>query len=194
MEEHRNFGFFAGAMSQCLMEDEQHITPPVESFKVSAEISTNASFRVLVRRPGGVRKPEVRYTCSPLRRTDQEWETALDTNSFKVLRNGGFEPPFEYLASLAPRDRKLQGIFCCRACDLPLFESKNGSGAVGGFPTFKRGLPNLVVEVLGQEGVRPRVELRCKCCGSFVGVSESTYVVSSIAIVRKELSPDQYSM
>jgi peptide-methionine (R)-S-oxide reductase len=102
-------------------------------------------------------------------KTDEEWRRVLTSDQFRVMRQKGTEPPF----SCAVEDLKIPkvgGVYCCAACDLPLFsvESKFESGT--GWPSYFAPINNENVEErrdtsFGME----RTEVICARCESHLG-------------------------
>ena len=75
------------------------------------------------------------WASSPFRRiSDAEWKRRLGEASWRVLRHEGTEQPF----SSPLNDEHRRGVFVCKGCALPLFQSawKYDSGT--GWPSFFR--------------------------------------------------------
>ncbi|WP_436357911.1 peptide-methionine (R)-S-oxide reductase MsrB [Brevundimonas sp. CEF1] len=78
---------------------------------------------------------EGQWASSPFRRiSDAEWKRRLGEASWRVLRHEGTEQPF----SSPLNDEHRRGVFVCKGCALPLFQSvwKFDSGT--GWPSFTR--------------------------------------------------------
>lgn len=78
---------------------------------------------------------EGQWANSPFRRiSDAEWKRRLGEASWRVLRHEGTERPFSSLLN----DEHRRGVFVCKGCALPLFQSawKYDSGT--GWPSFFR--------------------------------------------------------
>ncbi|MNV30166.1 Peptide methionine sulfoxide reductase MsrB [compost metagenome] len=78
---------------------------------------------------------EGQWASSPFRRiSDAEWKRQLGEASWRVLRHEGTEQPF----SSPLNDEHRRGVFACKGCALPLFQSgwKYDSGT--GWPSFTR--------------------------------------------------------
>ena len=78
---------------------------------------------------------EGQWANSPFRRiSDAEWKRRLGDASWRVLRHEGTEQPF----SSPLNDEHRRGVFVCKGCALPLFQSawKYDSGT--GWPSFFR--------------------------------------------------------
>lgn len=75
------------------------------------------------------------WANSPFRRvSDADWKRRLGEASWRVLRHEGTEQPF----SSPLNDEHRRGVFACKGCTLPLFQSgwKYDSGT--GWPSFMR--------------------------------------------------------
>ncbi|WP_312783370.1 peptide-methionine (R)-S-oxide reductase MsrB [Brevundimonas sp.] len=75
------------------------------------------------------------WANSPFRRiSDAEWKRRLGEASWRVLRHEGTEQPF----TSPLNDEHRRGVFVCKGCALPLFQSgwKYDSGT--GWPSFFR--------------------------------------------------------
>ncbi|MFC5373952.1 peptide-methionine (R)-S-oxide reductase MsrB [Brevundimonas faecalis] len=78
---------------------------------------------------------EGQWATSPFRRiSDAEWRRRLGEASWRVLRHEGTEQPF----TSPLNDEHRRGVFVCKGCALPLFQSgwKYDSGT--GWPSFTR--------------------------------------------------------
>lgn len=101
-----------------------------------------------------------------LERTDSEWREALTPEQYRVLREGGTEPPFsgELLAV------KQQGEFHCAGCGQPLFASATKYDSGSGWPSFTAPLEtDAVDEKVDQSHGMTRVEVRCARCEGHLG-------------------------
>ncbi|PKQ38294.1 MAG: peptide-methionine (R)-S-oxide reductase [Actinobacteria bacterium HGW-Actinobacteria-1] len=99
-------------------------------------------------------------------RSDAEWRAVLSAEEYHVLREAGTEPPFsgEYV------DLDEEGIYHCRACGNPLFDSKTKYHSGCGWPSFFDPIsPDAVVELEDLSHGRVRTEIRCGRCGSHLG-------------------------
>jgi peptide-methionine (R)-S-oxide reductase len=84
----------------------------------------------------------------------------------RVLLDHGTEPPF--CGTLL--DNKLDGVYACRLCGLPLFDSGKKFHSGTGWPSFyapfdKEHLMNIDDDSYGMR----RTEIRCARCGSHQG-------------------------
>ena len=99
-------------------------------------------------------------------RDDSYWKDKLSSDEFHVLREKGTERAFtgEYW------NCDDAGIYRCRACGEPLFESDKKFDAGCGWPSFDRPMENTALE-----GIRDtshgmiRTEVTCRKCGGHLG-------------------------
>ncbi len=90
----------------------------------------------------------------------------LNEEEYRVLLNHGTEPAF--CGTLL--DNKMDGVYACRLCGLPLFNSANKFDSGTGWPSFFA--PFDMEHLINIEdttwGMR-RVEIRCARCGGHQG-------------------------
>ncbi len=90
----------------------------------------------------------------------------LDAEERRVLLNQGTEPPF--CGTLL--HNKEAGIYACRLCGLPLFQSGTKFESGTGWPSFFDPLhPDHIREVRDISHGMVRVEIRCRRCDSHLG-------------------------
>ncbi len=78
---------------------------------------------------------ETQWAGSPFRRiSDADWKRRLGDASWRVLRHEGTEQPF----SSALNDEHRRGVFVCKGCALPLFQSAWKFDSGTGWPSFFR--------------------------------------------------------
>lgn len=97
--------------------------------------------------------------------TDEEYREALSPLEYKVLRKQGTERAFtgEYW------DDHTDGVFHCRACGLPLFDSTTKYESGTGWPSFWTALEGSVGQNRDVSFGMVRTELVCARCASHLG-------------------------
>ena len=99
-------------------------------------------------------------------RNDEEWRAALTPEQYRVTRGKGTERAFtgEY------HDCKRRGIYRCRCCATPLFDSSTKFDSGTGWPSFWAPLDedNVRTEEY-QSFFRVRTEVMCSGCDAHLG-------------------------
>ncbi|MAT92870.1 MAG: peptide-methionine (R)-S-oxide reductase [Halioglobus sp.] len=97
---------------------------------------------------------------------DEHWRERLSPEEFHVCREKGTERAFtgEYW------DCKEQGVYLCRCCGEPLFDSGTKYDSGSGWPSFYQPADAEVIEEARDttHGM-VRVEVMCKKCGAHLG-------------------------
>ena len=99
-------------------------------------------------------------------KTDDEWRAQLSAAEFEITRRAGTEPAFTGVYW----DTKSPGIYKCKCCDEPLFESDTKYDSGTGWPSFFKPIAEGAVtehEDLSM-GMR-RIEARCAACDAHLG-------------------------
>ena len=101
-----------------------------------------------------------------LDRADAEWRATLTPEQYRVLREGGTEPPF----SGELLDVKDPGEFRCAACGEPVFDSDAKYDSGSGWPSFTEpSEPDKVSELSDASHGMTRTEVRCARCDGHLG-------------------------
>ena len=97
--------------------------------------------------------------------TDDYWKDSLTPEEFYILREQGTERAFsgEYW------NFKGNGMFVCRACQLPLFNSNTKYKSGTGWPSFTAPFEDHVAEVSDGTLGMVRTEVLCDRCGGHLG-------------------------
>ncbi|MEM1331498.1 MAG: bifunctional methionine sulfoxide reductase B/A protein [Planctomycetota bacterium] len=98
--------------------------------------------------------------------SEEEWKLRLTDEQFRILRNDGTEPAF--CGTLL--DNKLEGVYSCAGCSLPLFTSGDKFDSGTGWPSFFQ--PIAKENVLTHTDVSfgmVREEIVCARCDGHLG-------------------------
>ncbi len=100
------------------------------------------------------------------RKSEQEWQDALDDDSYQVARCGGTERAFtgKYW------NHKEDGIYNCVCCDAPLFSSDTKYDSGSGWPSFYEVIAadNITIKRDDSLGM-VREEVVCRNCDAHLG-------------------------
>lgn len=84
----------------------------------------------------------------------------------RIILHQGTEPPF--CGTLL--DNEQAGMYACRLCSLPLFESNAKFASNTGWPSFDRPFdPQHIKELLDESHNMVRIEVRCRRCDGHLG-------------------------
>lgn len=99
-------------------------------------------------------------------KTSEEWQAELSAQEFQITRQAGTEPAFTGIYW----DTKTPGIYNCRCCDAPLFDSETKYDSGSGWPSFYAPLDANVVKTHEDLslGMR-RIEVTCAACDAHLG-------------------------
>ncbi len=101
----------------------------------------------------------------PVEKTDVEWKALLSPEAYNVLRNAGTERPFS-----SPLDKNYSpGVYSCKACGVPLYESEHKFDSGTGWPSFDRAVEENIEYDVDYKIGYARSELKCANCGSHLG-------------------------
>ena len=99
-------------------------------------------------------------------KTEEEWKAQLSEEEYSIARQAGTERPFTgvYL------DTKTEGVYNCKCCDVPLFDSGTKFDAGCGWPSFFEPIDVEVVRTREDLtlGMR-RLEVLCNRCDAHLG-------------------------
>lgn len=99
-------------------------------------------------------------------KSDEEWKKILTPEEFTILRKKGTERAFtgEYCEAHDP------GLYACRCCETPLFDSRNKFESGTGWPSFHTPVKDNVIKYEGDSSFGMyRVEVMCNVCDGHLG-------------------------
>ena len=99
-------------------------------------------------------------------KTDEEWKKILTPEQFQVTRKKGTERAFtgEYCEAHDP------GLYACRCCNTPLFDSTVKFESGTGWPSFTQPVKDNVIKYEGDNSYGMyRVEVMCNVCDGHLG-------------------------
>ncbi len=99
-------------------------------------------------------------------KSDEEWKKELNEQEYHVLREKGTERP----GTGDLLKNKEEGIYTCRGCQLPLFDSNTKFESGTGWPSYFQPISkeNVVEEIDNTYGMK-RVEVLCGRCQGHLG-------------------------
>lgn len=100
------------------------------------------------------------------KKTDAQWRAELSAEAFHITREKGTERAFtgEY------NDCKAEGMYLCRCCAEPLFDSTTKYNSGSGWPSFYQPLAGeAVIEHKDSSHGMVRVEVTCHKCEAHLG-------------------------
>ena len=104
--------------------------------------------------------------ADPVKKSEAEWREQLDEQEYRVLREKGTERAFagKYHAE------KAKGVYRCRGCGTPLFDSETKFDSGTGWPSFFAPMDedNVRTEV-DRSLFMNRTEVLCAACGGHLG-------------------------
>jgi peptide-methionine (R)-S-oxide reductase len=101
-----------------------------------------------------------------IKKSDAEWARELTPEEFKIARQKGTERAFtgKYW------DTKTQGVYKCRCCGEPLFDSSTKFDSGTGWPSFFAPLKEGAIETEDDSShFMKRTEIHCAKCGCHLG-------------------------
>jgi peptide methionine sulfoxide reductase msrA/msrB len=99
-------------------------------------------------------------------KSDAEWRAQLTPEQYRITRKEGTERPF--CGSLL--DNKLEGVYACVCCELPLFSSSSKFESGTGWPSFFQPIAKEnVAEKADHSHGMARVEIECARCDAHLG-------------------------
>ena len=101
-----------------------------------------------------------------INKTNEEWREQLTESEFHITREAGTEMAF----SGQYWDTKTKGVYNCRCCGEPLFDSESKYDSGCGWPSFYETLETDVVETREDRSMfMVRTEVICSKCEAHLG-------------------------
>ena len=122
----------------------------------------------------------------PIVKSESEWQKELSEEEFRVLRKKGTELPFTGKYN----NHFDKGIYRCRACDTPLYDSESKFESGCGWPSYDKALPGALEFIKDNSHGMIRTEIVCAKCGGHQGhvfndgpsTTGERYCVNSVSI------------
>ncbi|MBL0745455.1 peptide-methionine (R)-S-oxide reductase MsrB [Chryseolinea lacunae] len=99
-------------------------------------------------------------------KSDAEWQKELSPEEYHILRKKGTERAFtgEYCEAHEP------GLYACRGCGTPLFDSRQKFESGTGWPSFTVPVKDNAIQYKSDNSYgMVRVEVMCNVCDSHLG-------------------------
>jgi peptide-methionine (R)-S-oxide reductase len=103
--------------------------------------------------------------CNEGHRSDDDWRSVLTPEQYRVLRQGGTEPPWSHPYNTEHR----QGRYSCAGCGAPLFASDTKFDSGSGWPSYFGAFDDAIETAVDRSHGMVRVEMRCRRCGGHLG-------------------------
>ena len=98
-------------------------------------------------------------------KTEEYWERKLSKKEYNILRKGGTELPYSGKYNNHFED----GVYVCKGCGKPLYESKSKFDSGCGWPSFDRAVESNIEYDIDYKLGYARTELKCNKCGGHLG-------------------------
>jgi peptide-methionine (R)-S-oxide reductase len=101
----------------------------------------------------------------PVEKSEQEWRESLSKKEFNILREQGTEAPFTGELN----DQYSNGIYSCKGCNTPLYESKHKFESNCGWPSYDMAMEGALEYKPDRSSGTLRTEIVCANCGGHQG-------------------------
>jgi peptide-methionine (R)-S-oxide reductase len=107
----------------------------------------------------------IEHKNHPVSKSDDEWQSSLDGDAYRVLRKHGTER-----AGTSPLNHeKREGMYHCAGCGEPLYESRTKYESGSGWPSFYAAREGAVGTSVDHGAGMTRTEVHCAKCGGHLG-------------------------
>lgn len=96
---------------------------------------------------------------------EEKYFEGLSSEEREIIVNKGTELPFSGLYN----DHFSEGIYSCRACNVPLYKSEHKFNSRCGWPSFDDEIPGAVSRIRDTSAGMIRTEITCSNCGGHLG-------------------------
>jgi peptide-methionine (R)-S-oxide reductase len=101
----------------------------------------------------------------PVGKTDEEWQSSLDADAYRVLRKHGTERA----GSHPLNHEKREGVYRCAGCGKELYASDTKYESGSGWPSFYQPKDGAVGTSTDRSMMTTRIEVHCADCGGHLG-------------------------
>ena len=98
-------------------------------------------------------------------KSEEEWKTELDSESYRILREKGTEYPFTGVYNTHFEE----GIYSCKGCNAPLYDSSSKFDSSCGWPSYDAALAGALEFIRDTTHGMVRTEIVCANCGGHQG-------------------------
>lgn len=99
-------------------------------------------------------------------KSEEEWKRLLTSEEFVITRKHGTERAWsgEYCEAHTP------GLYACKCCNTPLFDSSTKFESGTGWPSFTQSVaPNVIKYIKDSSYGMTRIEVQCNICDCHLG-------------------------
>ena len=101
----------------------------------------------------------------PIEKSEKKWKAELNPEEFKILRDKGTEYPFTGQYNYHYEE----GIYLCKGCGTPLYESESKFDSHCGWPSYDKSIEGALEMIPDHSAGSVRMEIVCANCGGHQG-------------------------